>query len=264
VLNDVVSSLSEDSFLDIDHVVTGGSVGKGTAISGAATADITLFLRGLPPAGQDTWQAPLLKALSSMLAGDGRSSLNLQDIRVADDCIKILTRGSIAMNIDIYVSATFGNYAETLQILHRQSPDARKYYSSALAKERAQFVSRQPSSVKVTMRLLKWWRNQQEWRGSLSRPSDELLELATIYSAIQTRPSNQKIAIANVMSLLSRFDQMRVVWSNYYNKDDVWKPLLRQRPLLMDPTNPYVNMADPQVFDPAELMSSALTTHFFW
>merc|ERR1719174_837511 len=158
------------------------------------------------------------------------------------------------MTIDIYLSPTFENYAHTLQVLGEQSLDIRKFYAPSLTRERTQFVARQPSSVKVTIRLVKWWRDQQEWYGPLARPSDELLELAAIYSAIQTKPADQKVAIANLMSLLSRFDQMRVVWSNHYSKDTVWTPLLRQRPLLMDPANPYINVADPKTFDCNELM----------
>ena len=70
--------------------------------------------------------------------------------------------------------------------------------------------------------------------------------------------------VANCMSLLSRFDQLRVVWSNYYDPSDVWSPLMLQKPLLMDPVNPFSNVADPQDFDARELMAYAKSTHFFW
>ena len=46
---------------------------------------------------------------------------------------------------------------------------------------------------------------------------------------------------------------MRVCWccvafrSNYYDPSDVWSPLMLQKPLLMDPVNPFSNVADPQV-----------------
>ena len=35
--------------------------------------------------------------------------------------------------------------------------------------------------------------------------------------------------------------------SNYYDPSDVWSPLMLQKPLLMDPVNPFSNVADPQV-----------------
>ena len=46
---------------------------------------------------------------------------------------------------------------------------------------------------------------------------------------------------------------MRACWcrvafrSNYYDPSDVWSPLMLQKPLLMDPVNPFSNVADPQV-----------------
>ena len=52
--------------------------------------------------------------------------------------------------------------------------------------------------------------------------------------------------------------------SNFYDQKDVWSPLMMQRPLLMDPVNPFSNIVDPQDFDPRELTSFASTTHFFW
>merc|ERR1719388_2700 len=116
----------------------------------------------------------------------------------------------------------------------------------------------------VTMRLLKWWRDQQQWTSEYTTPSDDVLELIAVYSALQTKPKDQRTAIANAMSLMARFNEVRIVWSNYYSKEEIWTPLIQQRPLLMDPVNPYVNVADPQKFDSSELMSLARTTHFFW
>jgi hypothetical protein len=263
VLNDLVAAISETTFLEIDHVVTGGSVARGTAISGDASADIVLFLGGVTATKQETWLPSLLKAVAASLSEEFQAAHNLEAVHISEESIQMKIRGPTPCAVGLYLSPTFESYAKTIEAINDKDPDSRKICAPSFAKERTQFVSRQPSSVKVTMRLVKWWRDQQEWYGRLARPSDEVLELAAIYSAIQTKPADQKIAIANLMSLLSRFDQMRVVWSNYYNKDDVWKPLLRQRPLLMDPTNPFVNVADPKVFDPSELMSLARTT-FFW
>lgn len=263
-LNDLVGALSDSSFLDIDHVAVGGSIGKGTSISGVATAEVVLFLRGLPTVGVKAWQPSLLKAVAGVLSEDFSLTHGIEDVKVTESCIKMCISSPIQIAVDLYLSPAFESYLKAVQLVGKQSPEARKFYALAFAKERTQFVARQPASVKMTIRLMKWWRDQQDWYGCLARPSDELLELTAIYSAIQTKPTDQKVAIANLMSLLSRFNQMRVVWSNYYNKDDVPSALVRQRPLLMDPTNPFVNVADPQTFDASELMVLARETRFFW
>jgi len=265
-VNELVGALSDTSFLVIGHVVIGGPIGKGTAISGPATAEVVLFLLGLAVTGHEAWYAPLLKALAASLADDEDFLVEhgIESLYVQDNFIKISLDERSPIVVNLYISSVFESYQNTLQVIGQQGPDVRSFYAPSLAKERTQFVSRQPSTVKMTIRLLKWWRDQQQWSGPISRPSDELLELAAIYSAVRTKPIDQNEAMANLMSLLSRFDEMRVVWSNYYSKSDVSAPLLQQRPLLMDPTNPYVNVANAQNFDATELMTLASTTHFFW
>lgn len=256
-LGDVVELVSQNIFLSVAHFVKGGSVGRGTAITGCTDAEVVFFLQGLPPGHHEKWLPPMLKSVAGILT----ENLAEARIQATDDSVHVRMKD---FSVNLRFSSVFESYTKALEALGEQAPETQKFYVSALAKERVQFIARQPPQVRVTMRLLKWWREQQEWSGKLSYPKDEILELMVVYSAVQSKPSDQHIAIANVMSLLSRFNEMRIVWSNYYSKDDVWTPLLRQRPLLMDPTNPFVNVADPQAFDATELMQLAQTTHFFW
>jgi hypothetical protein len=261
ILADVVEIVLLNICLNVDHVVKGGSVGKGTAFIGCTDAEAAFFLKGLPCVGKDSWLPPLLKAVVGMLTEQLESRKDVESIGIRGDSVQLCLKDMV---VELRFTPAFDAYSEVLQVMKVCDTEARKAYAASLAKERVQFISRQPGHVKVTMRLLKWWRDQQPWSSKLTWPKDEVLELMAIYSAVQTKPGDQRIAIANVMSLLSRFNEMRIVWSNYYGKDDVWAPLLRQRPLLMDPTNPSVNVADAQAFDAQELMEFARTTHFFW
>jgi len=261
-LASIVEAISQALFINVDHVVKGGSVGKGTAINGLTDAEVVFFVHGLPQVGHDRWLPPLLRAAAGVLVEQLGGDRTMEGIHTTEDSVKLFAKGLVT--VDVKFSPVFASYAQTVQVLGEQGPEARRLYGSSLVEQRTQFISRQSSGVKVTIRLLKWWRDQQEWSNKLVRPTDEILELMAVYSAVQTRPSDQRQAIANVMSLLARFDELRIVWSNYYNKEDVWAPLLRQRPLLMDPVNPFVNIAEPQVFDARELMSIAASTHFFW
>jgi hypothetical protein len=260
-LGDVVDLVTENIFLTVDHHIKGGSVGKGTAINGCADAEVVFFLQGLPPNQHGKWLPPLLKSVTGILTEQLVSKHDVERIQAGDDSVQVRMKD---FTVELRFSPVFESYAKTLEIMGGQSLDARKLYRPGLAKEMAQFIARQPPQVKMTIRLMKWWRDQQEWTTELSRPADDILELTVVYSAVQTKPADQQMAIANVMSLLSRFDELRIVWSNFYTKDEVWTPLLRQRPLLMDPANPFVNVADPQSFDASELMELARTTHFFW
>jgi len=261
-LNDIVDVVTEKSFLNVAQVVKGGSVGKGTAITGTTDAEVVFFLKGMPKGQQSKWLPPLLKAVAAVLTQHLSKEHGVEDILATDDCVCMKVKGCV--EVQLRFSPDFATYDEVIQEMGQQRPDLRKHFNIALVKEQVQFISKQPGQVKVTMRLLKWWRNQQRWSSPQTTPSDDILELIAVYSALQTKPGDQKVAIANAMSLLARFEELRVVWSNYYNKEDIWSPLLQQRPLLMDPVNPYLNVADPQNFDASELMSLAKTTHFFW
>merc|ERR1719316_2542656 len=262
ILCDVVDVVTEKSFLNIDQVVKGGSVGKGTAISGTTDAEVVFFLKGLPQGLHTKWLPPLLKAVSGVLIEHFENGYGMEGICTTADSVYMKVKGLVEVHLRF--SPEFESHAEIVEALSKQGPDMRKYFVTSLVKDKVQFISKQPGQVKVTMRLLKWWRNQQQWSSTLTTPSDDVLELIAVYSALQTKPKDQRMSIANAMSLMARFEELRIVWSNYYGKEDIWSPLLQQRPLLMDPVNPYVNVADPLKFNASELMSLAKSTHFFW
>jgi 2'-5'-oligoadenylate synthetase/2'-5'-oligoadenylate synthase-like protein len=258
----IVDSISDLVFLNVDHIVKGGSVGKGTAIPGASDAEVVFFVKGMPVTGQDIWLPPLLRAVFGVLSDGLGADHGVENIQIIGDSLQMSVQG--LLTVTVRFSPVFQSYAKIIKSLGEQGLESRKYFTTTLAKESTLFISQQPKAVKVTIQLLKWWRDQQNWSDSIFRPTNEMLELMAVYSAVQTKPADQRTAIANVMALLSQFSELRIVWSNYYSKDDVWAPLLRQRPLLMDPTNPFVNVADAQSFDSTELMSFASSTHFFW
>merc|ERR1719428_1650250 len=261
-LNDIVDVVTEKSFLNVAQVVKGGSVGKGTAITGTTDAQIVFFLKGLPPCDHSKWLPALLRAVAGVLTEHLNNDHSVEGIETTKDSVHMKVKGCV--EVDLRFTPEFEGYDDVIQAMKQQRPDLRKPFDIALVKEKVQFVSKQPGQVKVTMRLLKWWRDQQRWSSVLTTPSDDILELIAVYSALQSKPKDQRTAIVNAMSLMAKFDELRIVWSNFYDKEDIWSPLLQQRPLLMDPVNPFVNVANPQCFDPSELMATAKTTHFFW
>jgi len=260
-LTTVKDVVQEKSFLNVVEVVKGGSVGKGTAITDCEDAELVFFVKGLPTEGHQKWMPPLLRSVQSTLVENLPADM-ATSIQCTEDSVRMDMKGSIIVHLRF--SPAFENYVKTVQALGALGPYARKPFEPSFVKERTQFVAKQPGHVKVTMRLLKWWRDQQAWSCALTRPSDFALELIAIYASQQCGKVTQAQMVANCMSLLSRFDQLRVVWSNYYDPSDVWSPLMLQKPLLMDPVNPFSNVADPQDFDARELMAFAKSTHFFW
>eukprot|EP00930_Biecheleria_cincta_P073219 TRINITY_DN60531_c0_g1_i1.p1 TRINITY_DN60531_c0_g1~~TRINITY_DN60531_c0_g1_i1.p1 ORF type:complete len:512 (-),score=114.39 TRINITY_DN60531_c0_g1_i1:188-1723(-) len=265
VFNEVVSVAQQALFLDVLSVVKAGALPKGTAIFTAerreADAEAVFIVRGLPPENHRKWLPPLLRASVGILQTSLQGLHGITEVRADEDSIRIVVPGIV--RVQMRISPVFDSYNDVLQAARRQEPLDRGFYSSALVEQEAQFVSRQPGSIKMTIRLLKWWCDQQAWSGNHFRPSDEILELVAIHSAVKTKPGDQKTAIANVMALMSKFDELFIMWSNYYTKDQVEPQLLRHRPLVMGPANPFVNVADKQAFNSRELMAFAKSTAFF-
>lgn len=261
-LNDITSAVSEKLFLNVDHIVRGGSVGKGTVIGNSTDAEVVFFLKDLPVAGQLKWLPALHKAVVGVLNEYLGPAHGVEDVVAETDCVKLVVKGVVAVNLRFV--PVFEGLPHVYQTLAQQEAEARRRLGASLMKERTHFISKQPGQVKVTMRLLKWWRDQQQWSSAASRPADDVLELLVVHAACQAKPQDQQAAVHGVLSMMSRFDELCITWTNYYKKSDIWEPLLSQRPLLMDPVNPFLNVADPQLFDHREMMTFAAQTHFFW
>jgi len=256
ILTEVLEAVSGILFLNVDHVVKGGSLGKGVAISGVTQTEAIFFLKGVPLVNQRKWLPGLLRATATILNDSlANNNKGVENVHATEDSVQVRVEGNLILSI--LFAPMFESTRSVIKALTQQDESAHRYYRASLMKQTINFVAQQPEELKMTMRLVKWWRDQQEWSSKMTYPSDELLELTVIYSAWQNKPSTKRAAIKNVMSLLESFDELRIVWPMHYSENDVWPPLLSQRPLLMDPANPYVNVADPQSFDSSELMAYA-------
>eukprot|EP00415_Alexandrium_ostenfeldii_P001314 UN1314 len=117
----------------------------------------------------------------------------------------------------------------------------------------------------MAMRLLKWWCSRQPWSTPEVRPSNWLLELVVAHVAMQLQSPELSEILQGVWALLTEFDRASIVWphgSACYDDSEVPEALLRQRPLLLDPTNPLVNVADCQAFNATEIMAFAKSPDF--
>mmetsp|Transcript_35293 Transcript_35293/g.76284 ORF Transcript_35293/g.76284 Transcript_35293/m.76284 type:complete len:448 (+) Transcript_35293:67-1410(+) len=254
-LVELVEDLQQILPLHIHQAVKGGSMGKGTATSAGfkrPDAEVVFFLHAANPETllREKWLPPLLKASADILKSKYQVELMEDSLRLHSlPTLRVTLRFAPAMSL-IQTKAL------------AKSPSSWRLFQCSFVEQRVHFVAKQPGSVKMTIRLLKWWRDQQEWSAPLYEPSDEILELIAIHSA-QSKPVDQQQAIARVMALLSNFDEVSVLWSNFYTKAEIWAPLLHQKPLLMDPVISCVNHADPKVFDSRELMRHARSFNFF-
>jgi uncharacterized ubiquitin-like protein YukD len=144
-LNEITTTVSEKLFLNIDHVVGGGSVGRGTVIGGATDAELVFFLKDLPIAGQLRWLPALHKAVVGVLNEHLGASHGVENVHATPDSVKLSVRGVVA--VDLKFVPVFESYANTLKFLAQEGPETRKRLGAALLKERTNFISKQPGQV---------------------------------------------------------------------------------------------------------------------
>lgn len=251
-LNEISLTISEHLPFNIERVIRGGSVGRGTVIGNFTDAELVFHIRDMPAT------AHLKPELHKAVVGVLKMKLgapDVEDIVATNDAVKFTLRGILAVTLKFV--PVFACFADVHKAMATATPEARERLAAALTKERTHFVSKQSGQVKVTMRLMKWWRDQQKWSTALARPSDDLLELLAVHSAIQSKPQDQHDAVNNVFKMMANFHEANITWTNFYKKSEVWAPLSQNRPLVMDPVNPYLNIADPRLFHPREMMAVA-------
>lgn len=254
-------------FLNIHSVVRAGSLAKGTLIAGStADAEAVIFVKNLCPLSQSSWLPGVLESVVARLVDEGSSISAMEDIRRDDDRIVISAMDGRCV-ITLRFCAAFDSYSDNLRALATQTTQLRANCAVSLSEARVAFIQKQPAAVLSVIRMIKWWREQQQWSEPSKKPTDEILELVTVYSALQSKPNCLSAAVTNVLSLLARFDELCIEWPanlrSYHSKDVLATTALQQRPLIMDPVDPYTNLANPQIFDSSELTHLAAIGHTF-
>jgi hypothetical protein len=258
-----VTSLMQATFLSVHHVVAGGAAGRDTAIEGSANLEVTVFVEGLPAAGQETQLPGFLKSVVIGLKDQLESGIHVDG--VLGDAVRLEMDG--LTSVEVRLAPVFETHGQTLQALENaNTPQTRRLLEAALDGQQVRFVKKQAEPVKVTARLLKWWRCQQQWSSKLTRPSDDLLDLIAIHVATRMPPDesyDQGVAMRLAAKLMAHFDDAHIVLQTpYYGIQKISSMLLEQRPLLMDPANPFANHADGTSFDPAEMMALVAQASF--
>jgi len=257
------------SFLALEEVVLGGAAGKGLLTSGPI-AEVVLFVRQLPYRNFAQWLPHILETLAPVLEYQ-LSSVKAEKFKVEKDHVHFVLTGNAQreLPVQVFLSPIFKNQEHLLESVKAAPPAERFYFYPAFVKERNEFVGRQPQQTKVLIRLLTWWVSKQKWSGPMSTPGDWLIELVAIHACQQLLASEQGHSadfemaemITRVLEIFANFETLKVLWADTgaasYALQDIWRPLLSQEPLFMDPLNPYCNLVDANFFDCHELIAAA-------
>lgn len=277
-LTHVCKQIEQASFLALDEVVLGGAAGKGL-LADCGVAEVVMFVKQLPYRNFPQWLPHIMDTLRPVLEYQ-LESVRAERFKVEKDHLRfVLPGGGTSANgaalqevrVDVYLTPVFKSREHLMECIKASPPAERSYFRPALVKERNEFTGRQPAKLKLMIRLMSWWCSKQTWSTPLSTPWEWLIELivvhvlqrAAIGSGRDEEPTPQCLSdmVTRVLEAFANFGTLKIAWDDYpgiaYAPGDVPGALRECEPLILDPSTPYVNLADASVFDCRELVAAA-------
>jgi len=251
--------LEANSFLAVQEVVMGGSVGKGVVSKDTLSATVALFVKQLPHSDHQKWLPHIMDTLLAVLeiTLKGKAS----SLKIENGVLVMKMPQNLSVTVSL--SPIYKSHDHLLDCIRNTAPANRSMYQWSFVKEHVDFVGSQSPETKQIIRLIGWWASQQKWSSGFTTPDPYLLELVVIHAAEQLKsqkPGPTEL-INHILEVFANFDSIKVLWADaglaLYGLKDIWKPLLSHEPLFMDPVNPYVNLVDANTFDCRELVAFA-------
>lgn len=249
----------------------GGAIGKGLAVRGPQEeVELVLYVNGMPDSDHDKVLPHVLETLLAVLemALGGKA----QGFRTAGGpCAELTLNGDPSgggkglgpipnLNVRLTIAPVPGGRQSVLQCIRTAPAVDQRYLTPGLAQESLDLIRRQPEDAQRAMRLLRWWSAQQAWSSPAVRPPSYLLELLALFCAEHSKTgpgqpiSGSAALVEATLDLCASLPNLWVLWHGtgvaLFEVTEVNPDLLQQAPLVVDPVNPGVNVAD---FDCSEL-----------
>merc|ERR1719356_2455440 len=164
------------------------------------------------------------------------------------------------LNVRLTIAPVLDRRQSILQRIRTALAVDQRYLTPGLAQESLDLIRRQPENVQKAIRLLRWWSAQQAWSSPAVRPPSYLLELLVVFCAEHSKTgpgqpiSGPAALVEATLDLCASLPNLWVLWHGtgvaLFEVSEVNPDLLQQAPLVVDPVNPGVNVAD---FDWSEL-----------
>lgn len=265
-LTPICQKMKQASFLALEEVVLGGAAGKGL-FSTSTAGEVVLFVRQLPFKSFCEWLPHILETLAPVMEYQ-LATEHAEHFKVEKDHVSFTIRGGdFDLPVKVFLSPVFKDRAHLLACLHDANPAERSYFYPAMIKERNEFVSKESEETKVLIQLMSIWLSKLGLHGT-SAPTDWMFELLVIHICRQLKKPEKEEPkfdmaemVINALETFAHFETLKVSWVDTkdarYAFEDIWKPLLSHTPLLMDPLNPFCNLADMNCFDSRRFAAAA-------
>eukprot|EP00916_Digyalum_oweni_P027537 GHVL01045045.1.p1 GENE.GHVL01045045.1~~GHVL01045045.1.p1 ORF type:complete len:806 (-),score=205.22 GHVL01045045.1:67-2484(-) len=261
-----VNTFTKKTFLSINNVYIGGALGAGLTTTYNCSSDICLYMEGLPHAHHRDWMQSLLECVIAIIE-ICYSNTNNNDNCVTNEPIStnVYIQGSSVrfihetVELSIYISPIYTSSAQIIAAARDTPPAERWLLDGCFVEEATEFVASQPTHVKEAIQLMHLWKRKQVWSSATTTPSDYLISLAVICQNNTTMVVGD--LVNSTLLFLAEFSKCNITEYpgevSKYCKSDIWIPLLKQSPLLIDPVNPFKNVADPMMLDYVEMAELA-------
>jgi len=246
------------SFVKVRRAVATGALVSGTAIRGDVGAEIVLFIEGLSLLERERWESSMAASIAGILEEQLAGQQGVASVKAGTGVVFLETSDGLG-TVKLLLAPESLNYSGAYEGLARQKAESSQSGgAAAFAPQKVRFLKKQPEGVKASIRLLKHWRSQQAWSSESSRPSDDVIEHFATHLLTSEPPASLSEGVRRLLGGLEFFETLVVIWpisQRCYHDKDVPASVLAQRPLLMDATNPFLNLAS--TFEPAEMMALA-------
>ncbi len=234
---------------DIDEVVMGGSLGKGTVVKNQSDIDVFVFMDW---ATIDTVGS--MRYRIQLKIGQNTAKNFLEEIDgvtgIWSDEFVIhfkLEHEGLNVSVDLLLTAdnSHGGEHAMVEAMLRKIDTNREFYSACLVRERQQFIKSQPGYVKELIRLVKTWAHAALPKHLRKAYFFELLTIYLWEKAGNPIGFDKAQGLKDVLQNLANLRSIRV--ADWYGDDDedTEEAILRlnmQTPIVLDPTNPTNNV----------------------
>ncbi|XP_071805795.1 2'-5'-oligoadenylate synthase 3-like isoform X2 [Asterias amurensis] len=241
---------------DVDKVVKGGSLGKGTMVKDLSDVDLVAFVnkpyvQPIAEIGKDAYKETIT-GINFNIASTLELNPDVKDIKHDEYVVKFeIDVGSRWIEVDLLPTTdnikSHSSYEEMFRYMLSKGHGTRQYCSPSLVHRQVQFVKEQPGNVKELIRLVKYWASR--FLPKYLQKSYPL-ELITIYlwekAGRPERRLNKAQGLRSVLEVLTNLEELCASWQYMHKDEHITQAIIKkdnmERPIVLDPANPTFNV----------------------
>lgn len=235
----------------IDRVGVFGSIEKKTSIKVDFDFDCVIFVNDVLPPYED-----IIDDFENVLILYGNRKM--WDISTTSNSIRVIIDN---IKFDVVPATNFSHdiVKQREQAMNKirnlENPSRQGYkYSSSMAETQVEFIRNQSEFAHNFIRLAKYWNKTLFITTYLSGRSS-MIEMIALYIAKAEEKIYPTVSILrafrNFLESMTHLNDMKIIFEDYYKINDIndirINDILEQRPLVLDPSNPFNNLAHPLI-----------------